>query len=105
MNVRSVTFPQLQYNESAKKSRVKKSADNGHAPEKAQAVAKQVQLAPKPNILTALDQARIHANIIFNKLNPIIGSENRHGDLCVIRSAALNILQHIEVLINAEEET
>jgi hypothetical protein len=68
-----------------------------------QTVPNPVQLAPKPNALNALHGARVQSQIIFDKMKRLVDSENRHGDLQVIRSAALYLIQHVDVLITAEE--
>jgi hypothetical protein len=72
-------------------------------PKEDQGVPNKVQLAPRPNALNALHGARVQSQIIFDKMKPLVDSENRHGDLQVIRSAALHLIEHIDVLITAEE--
>ena len=89
----------IQYNESPK-TPAKKTNGVPTTP----AVQNSVQLAPKPNPLNALHGARVQSQIIFDRMKPLVDSDNRHGDLQVIRSAALNLIQHIDVLIHAEEE-
>jgi hypothetical protein len=71
----------------------------------AQTVPEQVQITPKPNVITALDNAGVNAGTILHLMKGIIGSDNRHGDLCAIRSAAKNLITNLDVLIQAEEES
>jgi hypothetical protein len=108
MSMRSVNFGTttgpIQNNELAKPRAAK---PNGHAlsASDANTVQDSVQSPGKPNALNALHGARVHSQIIFDKMKPLIDSENRHGDLQVIRSAAKNLITHIDVLIQAEEES
>ena len=53
--------------------------------------------------LDALKDIAIHSKVIGEKLAKLVLSENRHGDLQVIRSAAMHISRAADVLI-AEEQ-
>jgi hypothetical protein len=62
-----------------------------------------VQQTIQPPALDALKDIAVHSKVIEEKLKGLVLSDNRHGDLQVIRSAALRLVQAAEILI-AEEQ-
>ncbi len=106
-SIRFSTAPEsIQHNELLQKPRAKKSNANSAAVQhNEQSVPNQVQLAPKPNALNALDQAWMDSLIIADLFKGIIASKNRHGDLQAMRSAAKNLIANVDLLIQAEEDS
>jgi hypothetical protein len=72
---------------------VRKSLKNGQT----------VQQPVQPPTLDALKEIAIGSKTISDTLKNLVMSENRHGDLQVIRSAALRLVQAAEILIEEEQ--
>jgi hypothetical protein len=63
---------------------------------------KRVQQTAPPT-LDALKEIAVSSKVIDEKIKGLVMSENRHGDLQVIRSAALRLVQAADILIEEEQ--
>ena len=59
--------------------------------------------APGLNVIDAIDKFRTQLQVILDKNKTLIGSDSRHGDLQVIRSAAKMMIDHVDTMLEHEE--